>query len=50
MKAAELWTLEPSLRIRCITTPYFVATKLEAFHTRGGSDYFASHDLEDFYP
>jgi predicted nucleotidyltransferase len=33
--------------IRVITAPYFLATKLEAFHGRGGNDFRASHDLED---
>jgi hypothetical protein len=33
--------------IRVITAPYFLATKLEAFHGRGKSDYRSSHDLED---
>lgn len=47
MQAAEHRTLEPSLRIRTVTAPLFLATKLEAFHGRGGDDYFASHDLED---
>lgn len=32
--------------IRVITAPYFLATKLEAFHGRGEND-FSSHDLED---
>ena len=32
--------------IRLITAPYFLATKLEAFHGRGKND-FSSHDLED---
>jgi hypothetical protein len=32
--------------IRLITAPYFLATKLEAFHGRGKND-FRSHDLED---
>ena len=30
-----------------ITAPYFLATKFEAFHGRGNSDYRMSHDLED---
>ena len=47
MYAAEVLTLEPSLEIRAITAPFFMATKLEAFKGRGGGDYFASHDLED---
>jgi hypothetical protein len=33
--------------IRLITAPYFLATKLEAFHGRGKNDYRMSHDLED---
>jgi hypothetical protein len=32
--------------IKVITAPYFLATKLEAFHGRGKCD-FSSHDLED---
>jgi hypothetical protein len=47
MHAATVLTLEPSLQIRGITAPFFLATKLEAFKGRGGRDYFASHDLED---
>lgn len=34
--------------IRVIDAPYFLATKLEAFHGRGHQDFRASHDLEDF--
>jgi hypothetical protein len=34
-------------QIRVITAPYFLATKLEAFHGRGKNDYRSSHDLED---
>lgn len=33
--------------IRLITAPYFVATKLAAFHGRGQNDFRMSHDLED---
>ena len=33
--------------VRLITAPYFVATKLEAFHGRGANDFRMSHDLED---
>ena len=39
--------VEPTLRIRVITAPYFVATKLDAFQGRGRGDYTSSHDLED---
>ncbi len=35
------------LVVRIITAPYFLATKLEAFHGRGKNDFRMSHDLED---
>ncbi len=34
--------------IRLITAPFFLGTKMEAFHDRGENDYYMSHDLEDF--
>lgn len=34
-------------RVRVVTPALFIATKLEAFHGRGGGDIVASHDLED---
>lgn len=33
--------------IRLVTPPYFLATKLAAFHDRGRQDPMISHDLED---
>jgi hypothetical protein len=47
IRTATSFTLPSSGVIRLITAPLFLATKLEAFHDRGGGDYFASHDLED---
>ena len=47
MKDAQDVLLQDGLVIRVVTAPFFLATKLEAFKGRGGSDYFASHDLED---
>ncbi len=38
--------LPDGVSIRHITAPYFIATKLEAFHDRGRGDYM-SHDIED---
>jgi hypothetical protein len=35
------------LEIRVVTAPYFAATKLEAFQSRGGDDLWSSHDLGD---
>jgi hypothetical protein len=46
--AADRVMLEPSLQIRIVTAPCFVATKLEAYKRRGSGEYFGSHDLEDF--
>lgn len=40
-------TLESGARVRVISAPAFVASKLTAFEQRGGGDYLASHDLED---
>lgn len=40
--------LPSGLNLRAISAPYFVGTKMEAFHGRGREDYYASHDLEDF--
>lgn len=36
-----------ALRMRVTQPPWFIATKLEAFHDRGNRDFLASHDLED---
>lgn len=39
--------LEEGLAIRRLTPPLFVATKLEAYRGRGGSDLIGSRDAED---
>lgn len=39
--------LPSGMRIRLISAPAFLATKFEAFATRGGNDLMASHDFED---
>ena len=39
LKTADWCALAPSLQIRLVVPPYFVATKLEAFKGRGGADY-----------
>lgn len=44
---AQAMVLDGDIRIRVITAPCFIATKLEAFHGRGQRDYLGSHDLED---
>ena len=47
MKTATHVRLSDRILIRVISAPSFVATKLEAFVSRGGSDILSSHDLED---
>ena len=46
-KESEERELPGGARIRAITAPLFLATKIEAFGSRGGGDFVASHDLED---
>lgn len=47
IQCANSIILNNEITINIISSPYFLATKLEAFYDRGRSDYFASHDLED---
>lgn len=47
LENAEDFELEEGLFIRMIKAPYFLATKIEAFSSRGNNDYLASHDMED---
>lgn len=47
VRTAESVQLPSGRSIRLIAPPVFLATKLEAFHGRGGGDFLASHDLED---
>ena len=47
LEAAEPMELPSGNRIRMVTAPYFLATKLLAFEGRGNADYLASHDIED---
>ena len=37
------------VEVRVISPPVFIATKLEAFISRGGGDFASSHDLEDIF-
>ena len=49
MKAAQHVQLTDSLAIRMVSPPFFMATKIEAFHGRGKGDYLFSHDIEDLF-
>lgn len=44
---AKTLSLPSGQRIRAISPPYLIATKLEAWNGRGGGDHLRSHDLED---
>jgi predicted nucleotidyltransferase len=45
---AAVWEALPSgKKIRMVSAPYFLATKLAAFDGRGQGDYMMSHDMED---
>lgn len=44
---ARTLSLPSHQRIRAISPPYLLATKLEAWTGRGGGDHLRSHDLED---
>jgi predicted nucleotidyltransferase len=46
-EAAQTATLPSGLQLRHLSSPYFMATKLEAFRDRGNNDVYLSHDLED---
>lgn len=45
--SASAIALPSGRRISLISAPVFLATKFEAFHTRGRNDVLISHDLED---
>ena len=47
VESAEPFPLGDGLVIRVASALAFVATKLEAFSSRGGGDILGSHDLED---
>lgn len=47
VETAEPMDLGDGVTIRLVSAVAFVATKLEAFASRGGGDFMSSHDLED---
>lgn len=47
VETAVLMDLGDGLTIRLVSAVAFVATKLEAFASRGGGDLLSSHDFED---
>lgn len=47
VRASMRVSLASGRTLRCVTAPYLLATKVEAFRGRGNADYYASTDLED---
>lgn len=47
VETATATDLGQGVKIQLISAVAFVATKLEAFASRGGGDFMSSHDLED---
>ena len=47
LKHSESHELSDDLMIKSVTVPYFLATKIEAFQSRGNNDFYGSHDFED---
>lgn len=47
LKYAVNHEIADGLVIKSVTIPYFLATKFEAFKTRGNNDLLGSHDYED---
>ncbi len=45
-RTAGAYELPSGVSIRLISAPYFLATKVESFRSRGGGDY-SHHDIED---
>jgi predicted nucleotidyltransferase len=46
LRYARKWEID-GVSFLAITPPYFLGTKLEAFHGRGKRDFMTSHDMED---
>ncbi len=46
-RSATRYILPSGVAINLISAPAFLATKLEAFDSRGGGDMMSSHDFED---
>lgn len=47
LRSATVCNIDDDMAIRLVTAPYFLATKIDAFESRGAGDFIASHDLED---
>jgi len=47
LHTAVEYALQPGVTIRIAAAPAFLATKWDAFHDRGGDDWYSSPDLQD---
>lgn len=47
LQSAQVIRLSDAMDIRVVTGPFFLATKIEAFYSRGKASFMTSHDMED---
>jgi predicted nucleotidyltransferase len=47
VRQADTVDISNEIRIKLVSAPLLLATKIEAFYGRGNNDYAASHDIED---
>lgn len=47
LRSATTVGIAEEMTIRVVTGPCFLATKIEAFYSRGRGDFMSSHDMED---
>lgn len=47
LRTATTMEIAVNMAIRVVSGPYFLATKIAAFYSRGKGDFIASHDMED---
>jgi predicted nucleotidyltransferase len=47
LQFATVTEIAAGMTIRVVTGPFFLATKIDAFYSRGKGDFMASHDMED---
>lgn len=47
IESAVWFTLPSGAKIRIVSAPYFIATKIESFKGRGEGDFLTSRDIED---
>lgn len=49
LRDAIVYYLGDGISIKLLSAPYFIATKIDAYHGRGGNDLLASKDTDDIF-